>query len=171
MLRYGSVLKARQLVGVRGAGHGLRRPLLRQERDAQDQARASTSRASSSSRNGLISTLPGCRHERRKTTRFYGKYRGTVINNIDPEQRGRIQAMVPDVPGLDPDRAGRCLRAVAGKQKGVYMVPQIGAGVWIEFEQGDPDYPIWVGGFWGAVAEVPPAGARRRRRFRRDKPS
>ena len=31
------------------------------------------------------------------------------------------------------------------------MVPQIGAGVWIEFEQGDPDYPIWVGGFWGSV--------------------
>jgi len=37
------------------------------------------------------------------------------------------------------------------------MVPQIGAGVWIEFEQGDPDYPIWVGGFWGSFAEVPPA--------------
>jgi uncharacterized protein involved in type VI secretion and phage assembly len=39
---------------------------------------------------------------------------------------------------------------------GVYVVPQIGAGVWIEFEQGDPDSPIWVGGFWGTVAEVPP---------------
>jgi hypothetical protein len=35
------------------------------------------------------------------------------------------------------------------------MVPQIGAGVWIEFEQGDPDYPIWVGCFWGLFAEVP----------------
>ena len=35
------------------------------------------------------------------------------------------------------------------------MVPQIGAGVWVEFEQGDPDYPIWVGGFWGSAAEVP----------------
>ena len=37
------------------------------------------------------------------------------------------------------------------------MVPQIGAGVWIEFEQGDPDYPIWIGCFWGSAAEVPPA--------------
>ena len=46
---------------------------------------------------------------------------------------------------------------IAGKQKGMFMVPQIGAGVWIEFEQGDPDYPIWVGGFWGSVAEVPAA--------------
>lgn len=44
---------------------------------------------------------------------------------------------------------------IAGKQMGTYMVPQIGAGVWIEFEQGDPDYPIWVGGYWGIAAEVP----------------
>jgi uncharacterized protein involved in type VI secretion and phage assembly len=44
---------------------------------------------------------------------------------------------------------------VAGKLSGVYVVPQIGAGVWIEFEQGDPDYPIWTGGFWGIAAEVP----------------
>ena len=90
-------------------------------------------------------------------TRYYGKYRGTVINNVDPEQRGRIQAIVPDVQGWYR-RPGRmpCV-PIAGKQEGVYMVPQIGAGVWIEFEQGDPDYPIWVGGFWGSVAEVPPA--------------
>lgn len=39
------------------------------------------------------------------------------------------------------------------------MVPQLGAGVWIEFEQGDPDYPIWVGGFWGSLAEVPTAAS------------
>ena len=44
---------------------------------------------------------------------------------------------------------------IAGKQMGTYMVPQIGAGVWIEFEQGNPDYPIWVGCFWGSGAEVP----------------
>src|SRR3546814_4758197 len=40
-------------------------------------------------------------------------------------------------------------------QSGVYVVPQIGAGVWIEFEHGDLDYPVWVGGFWGSAAEVP----------------
>jgi hypothetical protein len=38
----------------------------------------------------------------------------------------------------------------------VFAIPQIGAGVWIEFEQGDPDYPIWTGGFWGMASEVPP---------------
>ena len=90
-----------------------------------------------------------------KSNRYYGKYRGTVINNIDPEQRGRIMAIVPDVQGLIPMTWAMPCVPIAGKQEGMYMVPQIGAGVWIEFEQGNADYPIWVGGFWGLLAEVP----------------
>ncbi len=43
----------------------------------------------------------------------------------------------------------------AGIQSGVFVVPPIGSQVWVEFEQGDPDYPIWTGGFWGLVADVP----------------
>ena len=38
---------------------------------------------------------------------------------------------------------------------GAYMIPQIGAGVWVEFEQGNPDYPIWSGCWYGSAAEVP----------------
>ena len=87
--------------------------------------------------------------------KHFGKYRGMVVNNIDPMQIGRVQVQVPDVlgPALT-SWAMPCVPA-AGKQCGVYVVPQVGAGVWIEFEQGDPDYPIWVGGFWGSAAEVP----------------
>jgi uncharacterized protein involved in type VI secretion and phage assembly len=87
--------------------------------------------------------------------KFYGKYRGTVINNIDPMQLGRIQAMVPDVSGFIPTSWAMPCVPLAGKQMGTFVVPQIGSGVWVEFEQGDPDYPIWVGGFWGIAAEVP----------------
>jgi hypothetical protein len=86
--------------------------------------------------------------------KFYGKYRGTVVNNIDPLQIGRVQVSVPDVSVIPGSWAMPCL-PIAGKQEGVFMVPQIGAGVWVEFEQGNPDYPIWVGGFWGSAAEVP----------------
>lgn len=89
------------------------------------------------------------------TEKFYGKYRGTVINNIDPLQTGRIQAMVPGVSALLPTSWALPCVPIAGKQMGSFFVPQVGAGVWIEFENGDPDYPIWVGGFWGSVAEVP----------------
>ena len=88
-------------------------------------------------------------------TKYYGNYHGPVLQNIDPEQLGRIQATVPDVSGLLPSSWAMPCVPFAGKQNGVYVVPQIGAGVWIEFEQGDPDYPIWTGGFWGIAAEVP----------------
>jgi len=90
--------------------------------------------------------------------KFYGKYRGTVMNNIDPMQIGRIQAIVPDVSNYIPTSFAMPCVPLAGKQMGSYMVPQIGSGVWIEFEQGDPDYPIWTGCYWGVVAEVPLLG-------------
>ncbi len=85
---------------------------------------------------------------------FYGKYRGVVLNNIDPLQIGRIQASVSDVAVLPSSWAMPCL-PWAGINTGLFTVPPIGAGVWIEFERGDPDYPIWVGGYWGSAAEVP----------------
>jgi len=78
-----------------------------------------------------------------------------VLNNVDPMQLGRIQVVVPDVSSLLPSSWAMPCVPVAGKLSGVFVVPQVGAGVWIEFEQGDPDYPIWVGGFWGIAAEVP----------------
>ncbi len=90
--------------------------------------------------------------------KYYGKYRGTVVNNQDPENRGRIQAMVPDVQGLLPTTfAMPCLPA-AGKGSGAFFVPEVGSGVWIEFEQGNPDFPIWTGCFWGFTAELPEMG-------------
>lgn len=91
-------------------------------------------------------------------SQFFGKYRGTVINNIDPELRGRLLLMVPDVLNLIPSSwAEPCvpLAGPTGPPMGVYLVPPIGAGVWVEFEHGDPDYPIWVGCRWGASSDVP----------------
>jgi len=88
-------------------------------------------------------------------TRHYGKYRGTVIENIDPEQIGRVIVQVPDVLGITPSSWAMPCVPAAGIQAGVFVVPPIGSQVWVEFEQGDPDYPIWTGGFWGLVADVP----------------
>lgn len=87
--------------------------------------------------------------------KYFGKYRGTVVNNVDPMQMGRIQAMVPDVSNLIPTTWAMPCLPVAGIQMGIYAVPPIGSGVWIEFEQGDPDFPIWVGCFYGSAAEMP----------------
>ena len=87
--------------------------------------------------------------------KYYGKYRATVVNNVDPMQIGRIQVMVPDVSNLIPTTWAMPCFPIAGKQMGAYLIPQVGAGVWVEFEQGNPDYPIWTGGFWGTVGDVP----------------
>jgi len=86
---------------------------------------------------------------------LYGKYRAVVINNVDPLQIGRIQVMVPDVAGPVPTSWAMPCVPTAGINAGFFSVPIIGAGVWIEFERGDPDYPIWVGCYWGSAAEVP----------------
>jgi uncharacterized protein involved in type VI secretion and phage assembly len=90
-----------------------------------------------------------------ETRKYYGKYRGSVVNNIDPMRMGRVQVMVPDVTGVALSSWAMPCVPVAGPQMGFYTVPPLNAGVWVEFEQGDPDYPIWTGGFWGSAAEVP----------------
>ena len=87
--------------------------------------------------------------------RYYGKYRGVVVNNIDPLKIGRLMASVPDVGQALPTSWAMPCVPVAGIAMGMYAVPLVGAGVWIEFEQGDPDFPIWSGCFWGSAAEVP----------------
>ena len=89
------------------------------------------------------------------SVQYFGKYRGTVLNNVDPMQIGRIQVLVPDVSGVAPTSWAMPCMPYGGINAGMFAVPLPGTGVWVEFEQGDPDYPIWVGTFWGSAAEVP----------------
>lgn len=88
------------------------------------------------------------------TDRFYGKYRGLVAINIDPQSQGRIKAMVPEVLGEVPSSWALPCAPYAGTGCGFWAIPPIGAGVWIEFEAGDTSRPIWTGGWWTAP-EVP----------------
>jgi hypothetical protein len=87
--------------------------------------------------------------------KFFGKYRGMVVSGLDPEGRGRILAQVPDVLGVGISTWAMPCLPFAGLQMGMYVVPPPNAGVWIEFEKGDPDYPIWTGCWWGSRLEVP----------------
>jgi uncharacterized protein involved in type VI secretion and phage assembly len=87
--------------------------------------------------------------------KYYGKHRGLVINNIDPMQKARLLVQVPDVLGLGISSWAMPCVPIAGPQMGSFVVPLIGALVWVEFEGGNPDYPIWTGCFWGSAAEVP----------------
>ena len=89
--------------------------------------------------------------------RFFGKYRGVVTDNNDPLMIGRVRARVPDVMGADESGWALPCAPFGGGGMGFFAVPTSGAGVWIEFEHGDPEYPIWSGCWWGSVAEVPPS--------------
>jgi len=79
---------------------------------------------------------------------YLGKYRGLVTDNDDPMQLGRLRARVPAVLGkLETGWALPCV-PYAGAGSGLYTVPEPGSNVWIEFEGGNPELPIWDGCFW-----------------------
>jgi len=86
--------------------------------------------------------------------KYYGKYRGIVSDNRDPLFLGRVQAKIPDVLGDNESTWAMPCTPYAGKGVGLFLIPPVNASVWIEFEQGDIDYPIWTGCFW-AQGELP----------------
>lgn len=81
---------------------------------------------------------------------YFGKYRGKVENNVDPMQMGRIQVSVPTVLGDGTLSWAMPSAPFGGPGVGFFAVPPVGANVWVEFEGGDTDYPIWTGCFWDA---------------------
>ncbi|HLH37280.1 MAG TPA: phage baseplate assembly protein V [Alloacidobacterium sp.] len=86
---------------------------------------------------------------------YYGKYRGQVTDNSDPLNLGRIRATVPRVLGVE--QTGWALPAFiygGASEQGLFAVPDVGAGVWIEFEGGDLSYPIWTG-TWFTSGDIP----------------
>jgi uncharacterized protein involved in type VI secretion and phage assembly len=90
-------------------------------------------------------------------SRFFGKYRGIVTNVEDPEKLGRIVAQVPEVLQEMPSPWALPATPFAGPGHGLVLIPEVGDGVWIEFEAGDPSRPIWTGGWWGPN-ELPAPG-------------
>ena len=79
--------------------------------------------------------------------RYYGKYRGEVVDNNDPRTEGRLLVKVAGVMGQETLWALPCM-PYAGAGVGFFALPPVGARIWVEFEGGDTDYPIWVGCYW-----------------------
>jgi uncharacterized protein involved in type VI secretion and phage assembly len=88
--------------------------------------------------------------------RFLGKFRGVVTDNLDPLMVGRVRARVPDVFGDRESGWALPCAPFGGNQTGFFAVPAKDAGVWIEFEHGDPELPVWSGCWWDTAAEMPP---------------
>lgn len=79
----------------------------------------------------------------------YGKYRGKVLNNVDPLSKGRLFVGVPEVNGATGGNWALPCVPYAGDGVGMLFLPAIGTDVWVEFEKGDISHPIWTGCFWG----------------------
>lgn len=94
--------------------------------------------------------------------RYYGKYRGFVKDVSDPENRARITATVPEVLGEEVTPWALPVSPYAGNNHGLVLLPEVGNGVWIEFEAGDPSRPLWIGGWW-ADGEMPPDAGEKKR--------
>ncbi|HKC66281.1 MAG TPA: phage baseplate assembly protein V [Pyrinomonadaceae bacterium] len=90
-------------------------------------------------------------------SRYYGKYRGLVKDVDDPEKLGRIKAQVPEIYHEETSPWALPAAPFAGPGHGFVVIPEVGDGVWIEFEGGDPSRPIWTGGWW-ASNELPQPG-------------
>lgn len=88
---------------------------------------------------------------------FLGKFRGVVTSTDDPLALGRIKARVPDVFGDDDSGWALPCAPFGGREMGWFALPAVGAGVWMEFEQGDPGYPVWSGCWWSTADELPAA--------------
>jgi uncharacterized protein involved in type VI secretion and phage assembly len=87
--------------------------------------------------------------------KFHGKYRGLVSSNQDPLYRGRVRAYVPDVFGSQESGWAQPCLPFTGDKMGFFAVPPVQTPVWMEFEGGDPDYPIWVGCRWEDEKDMP----------------
>jgi uncharacterized protein involved in type VI secretion and phage assembly len=88
--------------------------------------------------------------------RFFGKYRATVLNNLDPMGQGKIQVQLGDRYGMFPSTwALPALPFAARGTAGVVALPPVASMVWVEFEAGDPDCPIWTGAFWPDAGGFP----------------
>lgn len=94
--------------------------------------------------------------------RHYGKYRGLVADVNDPETLGRITARVPEVLGEVESPWALPAVPFAGSSHGLVLLPEVGDGVWIEFEAGDPSRPVWTGCWWGDGEMPDPGGTQTR---------
>jgi len=99
--------------------------------------------------------------EQPDNTKYFGKYRAVVVDNGDPEKRGRLKLQILSVLANQcSDWALPCSPYGGSHQQGFFMIPDVDAHVWVEFEEGDINRPIWTGTYWAQQSDVPDNAAK-----------
>ena len=88
--------------------------------------------------------------------KLFGKYRGRVEDNADPQGLGRVQVSSPAALGAAARAWAMPCVPYAEPGVGLSMLPPVGADVWVEFERGDARRPIWTGFLWNTPVAPPP---------------
>ena len=88
---------------------------------------------------------------------YYGKYRAKVVDVQDPQKRGRIRVMCPKVLGEAKSSWCEPCVPVAYDNGGDFAIPKVGEFVWVEFEEGDYNKPIYTGGLWSSYNSPSPS--------------
>lgn len=99
-----------------------------------------------------------CKGQEGGDRRFYGKYRGTVLQNTDPYKRGRLLVTVPSVLGAGVSSWAEPtmpMGGMIGLPSGMWLTPPVGAGAWVEFAEGDSNFPIWSGCWFASPGDAP----------------
>jgi uncharacterized protein involved in type VI secretion and phage assembly len=101
------------------------------------------------------------RASRQTQTKYYGKYRGFVVDNQDPEKKGRLRVRVPSILGeTETGWALPCLPFGGLQDQGFFMIPEVDSQIWVEFEEGNLSHPIWTGVFWQQTGDIPSEAAK-----------
>jgi uncharacterized protein involved in type VI secretion and phage assembly len=79
---------------------------------------------------------------------YFGKYRALVVDVADPESRGRIKVTCPKVLGTAKSAWCEPCVPVCYDSGGDVALPKKGEFVWVEFEEGNANKPIYTGGLW-----------------------
>ena len=89
-------------------------------------------------------------------SRIYGVVVGVVTNNEDPEGLGRVKVKLPWLSDEDESDWSRIATPMAGKERGIYFLPEIDDEVLVAFEHGDVRFPYIIGSLWNGQ-DSPPA--------------
>jgi len=96
--------------------------------------------------------------------KLFGLWRGIVINVNDPKNLGRIRAQVHELFGeKDETNWASYCSPFGGGGAGFFFLPEVGDSIWIAFEAGDINRPVWLG-FWFNQVDAKPADAAPRKR-------
>jgi uncharacterized protein involved in type VI secretion and phage assembly len=102
-----------------------------------------------------MSLLSNALSEMDREDRFYGVTIAEVTNNKDEAKLGRVKVKFPWLSDTDESFWARVLTPMAGGDRGIYFLPEVGDEVLVAFEHGNIEFPYILGALWNGKDKPP----------------